>query len=293
MGRALFNELLLNKSVNIKLYLKTQHNIYGFCCDHLVPMAIDPLITPFSLAIKSPSLLKAISECDSLIMINENDNLIIKCKGEGRGPVVLPINKVEVISNECPQHRFANVREMYMHITDNSPTLISIMNVMGVLLTLLSHSEILVLRKLIRELNHDLLVDDNGLARYILSNSGLGSGSTPSSDDFIIGLLVSRLRGMSTKLVEVVDKINTTLLSKKLIIEVLLNPCYIINLCKILLMIINGDDVNKIIDNVIDFTRVGGYSGMFMLTGLMTGIALNDKELLSEWKVILNKYLGI
>ena len=293
MGCALFNEFLLNKSVNIYLHLKTQHNIYGICCNHLVPIAINPLITPFSLAIDSSSLLKAISGCNSLNIIKENDDLIIKCDKIDYNLIALPIHEIEVINHECAQHELINMHEMGMYIEGNFSTLISIMNIIGIFLTLLDHGEILVLRKLIHELNYDIIVNDNKLARYILSNSGLGSGSTPSSDDFIIGLLVSRLKRMNTELAEVVDKINTTLLSKKLITEVLLDPCYIINLCRILMLIINGGNLDEIINDIVSFIRVGGFSGIFMLTGLVTGIAINDKELLSIWKIILNKYLGI
>lgn len=295
IGHIIFNELLLNKSININLYIKMQYNIYGECCNHLVPISINPLLTPFSLAINIPFLFKIISECNLLSIVKEDDRLAIKCDRMDHDLITIPINEIEVINYEYPQVSSADVHEkMNILLANNFPALVLIMNVVSIFLTLLDHNEILVLRRLIHKLKKDLIINDNELVQYILSNLGLGSGSTPSSDDFIIGLLTSRFKEVDMKLVNVISKASTTPLSKKLINEILLNPCYIINLCKILIsIIIKNDNLDKIIDNIIRFIRVGGFSGIFMLAGLITGISLNNEKLLDKWRIILNKYLDI
>jgi len=301
LGEDLLKLLNNHDRVKIKIRLITNNNVYGTCCKHLIPISTHPLVTPYSISLPrndfnnlqkllkndSSTLMMKMDE-DAIKIWNNNNNLISKIPKE--------IIRVYRRYHASQRHITSN------HVGSNYNGIKVIMNIIAIFLTLIKNIDILAIKQPLhtiikcREENQEMI---DCLTNLILNSSGIGSGSTPSSDDFIIGFLVGIHdlinNNNKTRLLLLLKHLRTTWLSKLLIKEVLRDPAYIINLYRLYTALFNSTylQTDEIISSIIDFIRIGSSSGLFMLSGLIAGFSYRNALLLNLWKSILYHTLSI
>lgn len=286
IGEDLLKQVQDNRCIEIESKLITSNNIYGECCGHLIPISTNPLITPYSISIPHDTFNALIS----LVKKNIRSSISICSKGDilemnYNSNLMLRINKRMINIYNKPKE----IYKFNLYKTKNhSDYLTTIANIMIVFSSLINKIDLSILRYIINLLNncldsdiHHCLV--NSIILHIL---GLGSGSTPSGDDFIIGFLISTRDILSeytlNQILGIIEGANTTWLSKALIKEVINDPRYIISLYSLIVGYYLTIPIDVFISKTMDFIRVGGYSGMFMVHGLFAGLSYKERRL-RQW----------
>jgi hypothetical protein len=300
LGEDLLKSLNNHDRVKIKIRLITNNNIYGTCCKHLIPISTHPLVTPYSISLSHNdfnNLRKLLKNNNSTLMMKMDEDAI-KIWNDNYLISEIPKEIIKVYRRYHASHRHITNN----HVGSNYDGIKVIMNIIAIFLTLIRNIDILAIKQPLhtiikcREEKQEMI---NCLTNLISNSSGIGSGSTPSSDDFIIGFLVGIHdlinNNNKTRLLLLLKHLRTTWLSKLLIKEVLRDPAYIINLHRLYMVLFNSTylQTDEIISSIIDFIRIGSSSGLFMLSGLITGFSYRNALLLNLWKSVLYHTLSI
>ncbi|WP_162008561.1 oxamate carbamoyltransferase subunit AllH family protein [Vulcanisaeta thermophila] len=270
IGEELLKALNNEGEININLNIKTSHNIYGSFNNHLVPISQHPLITPYTIMIDH-TLMKKFYEnaCKNIIINLKNKSLFIKCSTEKDFFYLNNINEIEIFKRIKPLCD----SEIPSSIIRNS------LYTLIIIITLINNPmDLQVIDKLRRIINTYDRVNSKVILTLINEVLGLGSGSTPSGDDLVIGLLTAldnHVHELRKDLISMIYK--TTKLSQALIKEIIEDQYYLITLNSLknnICMKIESNIYSKIIDNIINIIRIGNTSGIFMALGLISGLLI-------------------
>lgn len=171
-------------------------------------------------------------------------------------------------------------------VEEKTPNMNLVINILDILLvesTLISQYDLYILKLIIEKLR--TIEDIGNILRYM----GMGSGSTPSLDDFLIGISIP-LNDILRKNLQLILKNYTTLLSKLLLKEVIHNKMYIIDLYNLYKEFFLDDGS---VDPLYEVLKLGGSSGLFMAFGLTYGLILKFYN--NNFNFIINnikKFIG-
>lgn len=225
-----------------------------------MPISRNPLRTPYTIMLPYENIFNnlTVSINNNSILINNN---------------IYKIDEIKIFN------RPKTVEEK----TPNMNLVINILDILLVESTLISQYDLYILKLIIEKLR--TIEDIGNILRYM----GMGSGSTPSLDDFLIGISIP-LNDILRKNLQLILKNHTTLLSKLLLKEVIHNKMYIIDLYNLYKEFFLDDGS---VDPLYEVLKLGGSSGLFMAFGLTYGLILKFYN--NNFNFIINnikKFIG-
>jgi len=249
LGEDLLWELMRRGSLAMEVAERTKDNVYAVFHGHLVPVAQEPLLTPFSVSLSSQGPVEVSFEGNFMILTAHAQPLSIGRPGESPGEI------------------------------KGWPELVKLASVLGSLLRgdLDLHVSRLAL-KLLEEGWPDPEAVIEGAQRYV----GAGAGSTPSFDDFLAGYITGWGRSLQARL----DLSNTTHLSRAILSEVLADRDYLVEVARVRESAKGRGDL---LHHSLRVASMGGSSGIFMLLGVTSALLqrVGEKDVLLElWRSI-------
>lgn len=252
IGESLLAELLRRGDLELRIMKRTSNNIYCVLGDHLVPIGMAPLVTPFTLSLTPEGgPVKVFIRDDSVILLIIGKPLVYMRPGESK----------------------AKISEWRK--------LAKISSIMG---SLIREEIDLYLARLIFKILNYSWPDPGRVIEESQQYLGLGSGSTPSLDDFLAGYITGWGKYLQPKL----ELRNTTQLSRVLLSEVLKDRDYLIDVATLREYAKGRGDI---FEQALRVVAIGGTSGLFMLLGIASALLQKvgaRNTLLKLWRAVVN-----
>lgn len=260
IGEDLFPEFSKYTVLELRIVKKNIRSLYAVFNGHLVPIAKKPLITPFTV-----SLIMSGEDAPIPSPIDDVDNVgdyTLRAVLDGEGVTLKITGKPQVYRR--PGESTGEV--------SRARDLAKLFSVIG---TLLNGNLDLYVLKIVFKLLHSGWSDPEKVIQEAQDYVGLGSGSTPSFDDFLIGYIT----GWGSSLRLNLNLGDTTWLSRLILSEVSKDRDYLIDVATLRECAKGRGDV---IQQGLRVASIGGSSGIFMLLGVTSALIqkTNDRRLL-------------